>query len=40
MFYIFTLTITFLIKQYTLFIKMAIYRDSQQIGQLAFTLNF
>lgn len=40
MFYIFTLTIIFLIKQYALFINMAIFRDRQQIGKLAFTLDF
>lgn len=40
MFYIFTLPFIFLIKQYALFIKKASHRDRQQIGQLAFALNF
>lgn len=40
MFYIFTLTIIFLIKQYALFINKSIHRDRQQIGKLAFPLNF
>jgi len=40
MFYIFTLPIIFLIKQYALFINKATHRDRQRIGKLAFTLSF